>query len=198
MVSKYEISRETLMILPISEEKSLVYEMDQEITVKRGTSEIVDDSCRFFGSSYLGRFEGTKKLVGFKYKAPIIIEESNEIIFFPTASPRIKDCIWISLNNIKDYKKCEKQTTLIFRNNQAITIPVSLGCIENQILRATRLGAVLGKNKKHIKISRIWLIFFDIFAYLGFFWGLFYDIMEICIGVLNSIKMENRGIKMKK
>ena len=35
MVSKYEISRETLMILPISEEKSLVYEMDQEITVKR-------------------------------------------------------------------------------------------------------------------------------------------------------------------
>ena len=155
MVTKYEISRETLMIVPLEEEKSLVYEMDQEITVHRGTSAIVDDSCRFFGSSYSGRFEGTKKLVGFKYKAPIIIEETNEIIFFPTSSPRLKDCIWISLNNIKDYKKSEKQTILIFRNNQAITIHVSIGCIENKILRAKRLGAVLGKNKKHMKISRI-------------------------------------------
>ena len=33
------------------------------------------------------------------------IEETNEIIFFPTESSKSANCIWISLNNIKSYEK---------------------------------------------------------------------------------------------
>lgn len=153
MEQKYEISKETLMILPIDNHHSMVYEKEGEIVIAKTTTEIIDDSCRFFGSSYMGRFEGTKKLVGFKYKAPIIVEETNEIIFFPTASPRIKDCIWISLNNIRSYKKSDKKTIILFQNNRSITVPVSFGCIENQVLRATRLNAILTQNKNSLKIS---------------------------------------------
>lgn len=44
-------------------------------------SDIIDQSCRSFGSSYLGRHEGTKHLTGINYKAPIIIEETQSMIF---------------------------------------------------------------------------------------------------------------------
>ena len=37
----------------------------------------MDDSCKYFGSSYQGRYEGTKNLIGMNYKLPIIIEESR-------------------------------------------------------------------------------------------------------------------------
>ena len=65
---------------------------------------IIKRSCEYFGSSYNGRHEGTKKLIGISHKAPIIIEESKNLIYFPTSSPRLLDCVWIGLNNIKDYE----------------------------------------------------------------------------------------------
>ena len=60
---------------------------------------IIENSCEYFGSSYLGRHEGTKKLIGITHKAPIIIEESKNLIYFPTTSPRLTDCVWIKYIN---------------------------------------------------------------------------------------------------
>ena len=61
---------------------------------------IIENSCRYFGSSYNGRHIGTKNLTGINYKSPIIIEETKNIIFFPTTSPKQSDCSWISLKYI--------------------------------------------------------------------------------------------------
>lgn len=105
MIKSYEINGNTLAIIPLTKNTSKVIEAEQEIIVEKGSTEIIDESCRYFGSSYNGRFEGTKEILGVSYKSPIIVEESREIIFFPTTSPRISDCHWISLNNIDDYKK---------------------------------------------------------------------------------------------
>jgi phytoene dehydrogenase-like protein len=63
----------------------------------------MEESCEFFGSSLIGRQKGTTKLIGITHKAPIIIEETREIIFFPTTSPRLSCCSWISLKNIEKY-----------------------------------------------------------------------------------------------
>ena len=94
----YEITYDTQMILPIDSGKSKIIEEDSEYVVDNNVLEIMEHSCEYFGSSYEGRKEGTKKLIGVTHKSPIIIEESRKMIFFPTSSPDNKDCIWINFS----------------------------------------------------------------------------------------------------
>lgn len=147
MKEEYEINSETFAIIAIDQTMSKVIEKNNVFYVKISAMDIIDNSCKFFGSSYLGRFEGTKNLTGISYKSPIIIEESRNIIFFPTTSPRINGCNWISLNNISEYTKNKSKTNLIFSNGYNLEIDISYNIIENQILRATRLDSILRKRK---------------------------------------------------
>lgn len=148
-MDKYEINDETFAILPIDEYKSKVIEKENTFIVNQPPMRIIEDSCRFFGSSYSGRFTGTKNLIGVSHKAPIIIEETKEIIFFPTNSPRIYDCGWISLKNLLNYKRKRNSTTIIFNNGHLLELDISYGTIDNQVLRAARLESVLRLRKKN-------------------------------------------------
>ena len=118
MINSYEISQDTLAIIPIDSKKSEVIEIGDNFIVNKSATKIVDDSCRFFGSSLNGRHEGTKSLIGVNYKAPVIVEETSSMIFFPTNSPRLTDCTWISLNNIENYSKNNGKTEIIFKNGK--------------------------------------------------------------------------------
>ena len=147
MINSYEISQDTLAIIPIDSKKSEVIEIGDNFIVNKSSTKIVDDSCRFFGSSLNGRHEGTKSLIGVNYKAPVIVEETSSMIFFPTNSPRLTDCTWISLNNIENYSKNNGKTEIVFKNGKVIEVDVSYGSLENQVLRSTRLESILRKRK---------------------------------------------------
>ena len=69
------------------------------------------------------------------------------MIFFPTNSPRLTDCTWISLNNIENYSKNNGKTEIVFKNGKVIEVDVSYGSLENQVLRSTRLESILRKRK---------------------------------------------------
>lgn len=139
----YEININTLALIGF-ENKTRVYENDKTFIVNKPVSKIIDDSCSFFGSSLSGRQKGTNDLIGVSYKCPIIIEESRNIIFFPTCSPRMLNCSWISLNNIEDYySKINNEVVIKFKNGKKISIPSTYGIIDNQVLRSTRLESVL-------------------------------------------------------
>lgn len=147
MLDQYEINRSTLAVLPIDEFSSKILEEEAEYIVNRSATDVINDSCKFFGSSYKGRSEGTKSLIGGNYKLPIVIEESREIIFFPTTSPKLEECAWISLNNLKDYQKKEKRSLVIFQNGSILNLEISIFSLENQVLRASRLENVLRKRR---------------------------------------------------
>lgn len=139
----YEINEGTLAILP-SENQSKILEDRSEYIINSTPFEIMDYSCKYFGSSYEGRKEGTKAVLDINYKVPIIVENSRNIIFFPTNSPTAEDCCWISLKNIKRIEESDyNSTTIIFNNGISILIPVSKRTIENQILRASRLDLIM-------------------------------------------------------
>ncbi len=148
-MEEYEINLETLAIVPFKEDKSKVYESDKVFIVNKSVNKIMDSSCEYFGSSLNGRQKGTSKLIGITHKVPIIIEESNEIIFFPTMSPRIEKCSWISLNNVDKIVRKLDKTYVQFKNNILLELDVSYGIINNQILRATRLESVIRNRKLH-------------------------------------------------
>lgn len=149
-MTNYEINRETLAIIPIDENTSKVIEMEREFIVYNNIMSIIDNSCRYFGSSYNGRFLGTKRLMGISHKSPIIIEETSKMIFFPTTSPRIGKCAWISLNNIKDYKKNYGNTIIYFSCGKDLELEISYGIIDNQILRASRLEMIITKRSENV------------------------------------------------
>ena len=110
----YEVNCDTLALIPVSENKTKVIERNNIFIINKPVMEIIKDSCEYFGSSYIGRHEGTKKLIGITHKAPIIIEETKNLIYFPTSSPRLLDYTWIGLNNIKTYESNNGKTELLF------------------------------------------------------------------------------------
>lgn len=148
-MNDYEINNDTLAIIPLDEYRSKVIEKNRMFIVEQTPMKIIDKSCRYFGSSYQGRFLGTKNLIGVSHKAPIIIEETREIIFFPTNSPRQYNCSWISLKNLQNYKRNKNNSTAIFNNGYLIDLDISYGMLDNQVLRATRLESVLRLRKSN-------------------------------------------------
>ena len=140
----YEITYDTEMIIPVSNNESKVIEKDDEYIVEQNTLKILEHSCEYFGSSFEGRKEGTKKILGITHKSPIIVEESRKIIFFPTNSPERKDCAWINLEKIDKYYKVDNKTSsILFKCGKLVNLNISYGSLTNQILRATRLKFIL-------------------------------------------------------
>ena len=74
-MNSYEINVETLLIVPFGKGKSKVYEYDSEYEVNMSPLAIIKNSCLYFGSSYEGRKEAIKSMIGIDMKVPIIIEE---------------------------------------------------------------------------------------------------------------------------
>lgn len=143
----YEINSTTLAIVPIDDKVSKVYEEDDEYIVQKSSNSIIKENCEFYGSSYEGRCVGTKSLTGIKTKYPIIIEESRNIIFFPTSSTRTKQSTWIALNKIKNYNKNDYNSQVLFKNEEKIDLDISIYSLENQIIRATMLKSKLYERK---------------------------------------------------
>ena len=86
-------------------------------------------------------------MTGVTHKAPILVEDSHNLIFFPTSSPRLNDCSWISLNNIESYTPYDDESLIRFNNNLILQVAASNKIINNQVLRATRLESVINKRK---------------------------------------------------
>lgn len=150
-MKEYEININTLALIS-ENNKTKVYEDNKIFYVDKSANKIMEESCEYFGSSLLGRQKGTSNLIGVTHKSPIIVEETKEIIFFPTVSPRLNNCSWISLKNINRYYNDNNKLIIEFKNNQKIELLLSYGVVDNQVLRATRLESVLRgrKNTKNL------------------------------------------------
>lgn len=149
----YEINKETLAIMPVSEESSKALELENEYYIDSIAFNVIEHSCEYFGSTYEGRYVGTKNITGITHKSPIVIEDTSKIIFFPTTSPRKSDCMWIALNNILTYEKGYKTGTsrIIFKNGTILNLNISIGSLTNQIFRASRLKFLLEERQKDLK-----------------------------------------------
>lgn len=145
---KYEVGYGTLAIVPNENENSLVYEDEERYIIDEKPFKIMEDSCKYFGSTYNGRKDSARDILGAEYKVPIIVEDTNNLIVFPTTSPQAEDCVWISLKRIKDYQKIDfGNTKIIFDNNKELIVPCSFRTIQNQVARATRLDYILRQRK---------------------------------------------------
>lgn len=143
----YEINEETVAVIPIDYYTTKIIEQDKEYIVNKKAYEIMDDSCKYYGSTYKGRLNASKKILDCSYKLPILIEESSGIVFFPTRSSLEEDCCWLNFNCIKDIIKKQNSSLITFKNNKTILLNISKLSLENQILRATKLTYIIYQRK---------------------------------------------------
>ena len=101
MIEEYYVNEDTLLLLPVGKEKTKIFDINGTYCIKKNCFDLVDDSCQYYGSSLEGRTKGTYKMTGLYYKAPIIISEQEPTIFFPTCSPRLKECAWFNVENVE-------------------------------------------------------------------------------------------------
>lgn len=144
---EYEINNNTLYISS-SGRKCLVYEFDRNFEIDCSSKKLLDNNCILNGSSLSGRQIASKSYLKTNSKLPIIISESKEIIFFPTTSSRDSNCIWISYNNLKSYKKAGNYCELSFKNGEKIIVNASFFVINNQYLKSSMLNLILKKLKE--------------------------------------------------
>ena len=144
----YEINEDTIAVIPIGYEKTKIVEKNNEYIVDKKAYSIMDESCRYYGSTYKGRLNAAKKILDCSYKLPILIEESQNIIFFPTKSSLEEDCCWINFNYIKSLEKVANETVINFINGTNIKFNISILSIRNQISRSTRLSYIIDQRKK--------------------------------------------------
>ena len=147
----YEIDLSTIMLISLDDIKTKIITMDDEFVLDIDSKKIIDNSCKFFGSSLNDRVNMTKRLINIKSKSPIIIEESRDIIFFPLKSIREKCNIWISFNNLEKFVKSGDKTIFYFKGNKQVEIDFSYYIIDNQVTRSLMLDYEVKKRRESLK-----------------------------------------------
>ena len=107
---EYEINSNTLAIIPYQKGKSKILELNDEYIVNLTPYQVIENSCSYYGSSLNGRMNGARSILGSVYKIPVMVEETNNLIFFPTTAIENEKNVWIGSNNILNYHKKGKNT----------------------------------------------------------------------------------------
>lgn len=138
------------MLIGLDDNNTKVITSEDEAIINKSSKQIIDESCKFFGSSLLECIKMTSRLIRINAKSPIIIEESRNIIFFPLKSTRDKKNIWISFNNLDRYEKNDKKTELYFKCGKMISLQFSYYIIDNQVTRSLMLDYEVNKRRKSL------------------------------------------------
>ena len=147
----YEIDLSTLMLIGIDDTSTKVVTMEKEFIIKESSKKIIDNSCKFFGSSLADRIKATNRLVSMASKTPIVIEDTRNIIFFPLRSTREKNNIWVSYNNLSKYTQNEDKTVFEFIDGKTVEIKFSYYIIDNQVTRSLILDYELNNRRKSLE-----------------------------------------------
>ncbi|MDC3413738.1 competence protein ComK [Aquibacillus sp. 3ASR75-11] len=152
---KYEVTPLTIAI--IAEETrnghptARLMEDNDSFIIHQTPSKVIDLACKFFGSSLKGRQEGTKDVCGITHKAPISIDPTSGMYFFPTSSPQSPNCSWISHSHIDNIEReSQNATHIYFKNGKSIIVSVSYGSILNQVQRTAQFRYLLDKRIKYL------------------------------------------------
>ena len=146
-MDNYKITKNTFALIPIDKYRTKIIENYITYIVDENIKQIIEKNCLFYCSSLKGRIEATSYLIGVKYKAPVILSELLNLVFFPTLCPDSEDCIWINIDSVSEYKKLLENTIITFKNSKKLKINVSENIISNQILKSSRLLTVLRSKK---------------------------------------------------
>lgn len=149
-MKEYEINENTYAVIS-ENNKTKIIEKNRVVIVDCDAYTVMDDNCKYYGSSYLGRLQAGKIILNCSYKIPILVEESNALVLFPIKSSLDKDCTWLNPNGIDNIEQTGDKSIVTFKNGKKKKFDVSKFSLENQIYKSNKLESIIFKrivNKK--------------------------------------------------
>lgn len=128
----------------------IVIEKNKKFNIKANCLKFLKKSCKYYGHSYNLQRQLIIENFNFYIKTPIILSESNMIIFFPTASPTSSECIWISYNNIDRYVKDNEYTKIYFNGGKVLKVSASYATIDSQITKCIKIEKYINKKMNYL------------------------------------------------
>src|SRR5581483_7743239 len=124
-VYDYIVNEKTMAIVPVPTVDyrivSGILEEEEIIIVLQKPQDVIENSCRYYGSSFAGRRDGTRELIGITHKAPIAISPAESLYFLSTLSYTRKECSWISHFHVAGTKATLHNNVVItFMNGQSL------------------------------------------------------------------------------
>lgn len=140
----YIINQKTLAII---KENTLtrIIEVDNSLVINKNILKIIDSSCRYYGSSYKGRIEGSKNILKNKYKLPILINDN--LLFFPLNDNINNNLLFLNYKMLQNYQKNGNKLILIFANNIMLTINCSDNKLKNSLVTCTLFNNIINIRK---------------------------------------------------
>lgn len=148
-MDNYEINEDTYAVISNQLGKTTIIEKNNDYTINNDAYNVMDENCKYYGSSYKGRLEAAKIILNCSYKLPILVEESSVLIFFPIKSSLLDDCCWINLNSIQNIEKIGNKSQVTFKNGKKMIFDVSKLSLENQIYRSSKLESIIFRRIKN-------------------------------------------------
>ncbi len=128
---------------------TIVMESNNTVEALSSPTELVDFSLRYYGSSLRGAGDGSRFVLGNITKYPVLMCERLDLYWFPSKSPKLRDCIWFALHHVQSYSAYDKtKTKVIFSNGSSILVEVSASAFETRIQRTYSLRYIIEERSK--------------------------------------------------
>jgi len=143
-VENYIINNKTIAILK-NNNKTIIYDVDNIRVINKNIKRILDENCSFYGSSLSGRKKSAKNILNIHYKVPVVVKE--DVILLQVNNIRNKECLFLVLNKIVDYKLENQKLKIICINKQVFLINISKNSFEKMLINSIKLNNILKWQK---------------------------------------------------
>jgi competence protein ComK len=135
----YEISQTTIALLHNHHEKyqTKILDLEGEFYSSKPIMKLLEEACLNNCSTYEGRRQAVIHFTNYTQRIPILINQFEKIIAFPTHSPEQSHCIWIFFHQILEISPINKTQSLItFKNYKQLQLNISFHTLHEQCKKA--------------------------------------------------------------
>ncbi len=124
----------------IQKQTVLTFEDGSMEQVNQSPVSYLEHLCIRNCSTLQGRQDAFRLLTGYHAKAPVLISEQLDYLYFPTVSQEKNDCVWVDESRIIKCKKVDAwHTTIFFTSGFRKDLEVNVRVIRNQLNRCEEL-----------------------------------------------------------
>ncbi|MCR2822975.1 competence protein ComK [Lederbergia panacisoli] len=151
LIDRYIINRFTIALMGVYLKNgyfySLVMEGKKTFLVNLSPTEILETSLLYYGNDLEGAENASKAALGDIEMPPIKISGSLGIYWFPSTSTENADCVWFSVNHIKEIIAVGKsKSKVVLEFGDAITVNIRKKAFEMKEYRARYLKNIYDKR----------------------------------------------------
>jgi competence transcription factor ComK len=121
-----------------------VYKNNETEIINKPVISYIKSLCYKHLFNYEGYKDAIKRVFGFKYKIPLYIDESLQLI--PIERVRNYENIWVNFKAIDEIKVKEDTLEIYFYSHQKITIKSKMKTMKNQIKRLEQIRIYVSKH----------------------------------------------------